>query len=130
MNVTAVAVIWESHNTKNNKIIIIKSVFSHNSTGTRNKLDPDNSANLKPPQLQRDGEKMTKNASFRFFLNTSGVSLQTVLKEQTKQQQKKHYICALLYRPVSLSHKCVGVSLEASLGFLFNELIHSKEKLL
>lgn len=130
MNVTAVAVIWESHNTKNNKIIIIKSVFSHNSTGTRNKLDPDNSANLKPPQLQRDGEKMTKNASFRFFLNTSGVSLQTVLKEQTKQQQKKHYICALLYRPVSLSHKCVGVSLEASLGFLFNELIHTKEKLL
>lgn len=129
MNVTAVAVIWESHNTKNNKIIIIKSVFSHNSTGTRNKLDPDNSANLKPPQLQRDGEKMTKNASFRFFLNTSGVSLQTVLKEQTKQQQKKHYICALLYRPVSLSHKCVGVSLEASLGFLFNELIHTKEKL-
>lgn len=105
-------------------------MFSHNSTGTRNKLDPDNSANLKPPQLQRDGEKMTKNASFRFFLNTSGVSLQTVLKEQTKQQQKKHYICALLYRPVSLSHKCVGVSLEASLGFLFNELIHTKEKLL
>lgn len=73
---------------------------------------------------------MTKSASLRFFLNTSGVSLQTVLKEQTKQQQKKDYIRALLYRPVSLSHKCVGVSLEASLGFLLNELIHTKEKLL
>lgn len=47
--------LWESHNTKNNKIIIIKSVFSHNNTGTRNKLDPDNSANLKPPQLQGEG---------------------------------------------------------------------------